>query len=139
MKMMIRRYSELRSILTFEERYHYLRITGSVGKSTFGYDRAFNQEFYRSAEWRLARRQVIVRDNGCDLGVEGYEIGGPITVHHMNPLTLEDLEKNIQMILDPEFLICTSGPTHLAIHYGEESNLVRLPKERQPGDTSPWL
>lgn len=137
--MKIRTFSELKNLGSFEERYHYLRIVGSVGKSTFGFDRAFNQEFYRSAEWRHIRQQVIVRDNGLDLGVEGFEIGGPITVHHMNPLTLDDLERNIQRILDPEFLICVSGPTHLAIHYGEESDLVRLPKARQSGDTSPWL
>ncbi len=139
MKTKIRTYSELISLPTFEERYQYLRIVGSVGKSTFGYDRIFNQEFYRSTEWRLARRQVIVRDDGCDLGVEGLEIGGPITVHHMNPLTLEDLDRNFHKILNPEFLICVSSSTHLAIHYGNEENLIKLPKARQPGDTTPWL
>lgn len=139
MKTTIRTYPELKLLPTFEERYHYLRIIGSVGSFTFGYDRVFNQEFYTSTEWRSVRRQVIVRDNGCDLGIEGFEIGGIITVHHMNPLTLEDLEKNIHKILNPDFLISVSSSTHLAIHYGNESNLIRLPKARQPGDTSPWL
>jgi hypothetical protein len=138
MKQIIRRYSDLKLLATFEERYQFLRITGSVGRSTFGYDRVFNQEFYRSTEWRLARRQVIVRDNGRDLGIEGFEIGGVITVHHMNPLTLNDIENNIRRILDPEYLICVSGSTHLAIHYGDESNLIRLSKPREPGDTNLW-
>ncbi len=136
---MIRTYSELVKLRTFEERYQYLKISGSVGRATFGIDRIFNQEFYRAAEWRQIRRRVIVRDDGRDLGVEGFEIGGPITVHHMNPITLEDLDSDPGKILNPEFLICVSNSTHLAIHYGDESNLVRLPKARQPGDTSPWL
>lgn len=139
MKTTIRTYSELSSIVTFEERFKYLKITGSVGKATFGYDRGFNQAFYTSAEWRNARRAVIVRDNGRDLGVEGFEIGGPITVHHMNPLTLDDIERNFEKIINPEYLICVSGPTHLAIHYGDESDLITLPKAREPGDTIPWL
>lgn len=137
--MKTRTYSELTKLQTFEDRFSYLRLTGSVGKLTFGFDRAFNQEFYRSPEWRHIRQQVIVRDNGWDLGIEEYAIGGPITVHHMNPITLDDLEKNPKVLLDPDFLICVSSTTHQAIHYGDESNLIRLPKARQPGDTTPWL
>lgn len=136
--MTIRCYTDLVNITGFQERYAYLRLTGIVGAMSFGFERRFNQEFYSSPEWRRIRRQVIVRDDGLDLGVPGYEIGGPITVHHMNPVTIEALEQGDPTIFDPEFLISVSGKTHLAIHYGDSSNLPQLPIERLPGDTRLW-
>lgn len=135
---MIRTYSELMSISSFEDRYRYLKLSGSVGKDTFGFDRYLNQIFYRSDEWRSIRNHVIVRDNGCDLGVEGYEIYGRIYIHHMNPLTVKDVISRSESLLDPEFLICVSFNTHQAIHYGDESNLVLPPVERTLNDTCPW-
>lgn len=135
---MIRTYSELISISSFEDRYRYLKLSGSVGKDTFGFDRYLNQIFYRSDEWRSIRNHVIVRDNGCDLGVEGYEIYGRIYIHHMNPMTVKDVIGRSESLLDPEFLICASFNTHQAIHYGDESNLVLPPVERTLNDTCPW-
>ena len=134
----IRSYSELRRITTFEERYKYLQLGGIVGKDTFGFDRYINQIFYRSQKWRSIRDQVIIRDNGCDLGVEGYDIYGRILIHHMNPITLEDVEKESDFLLNPEYLICTTHNTHNAIHYGDEKLLITAPIERTKNDTCPW-
>ena len=134
----IRSYSELRRITTFEERYKYLQLGGIVGKDTFGFDRYLNQIFYRSQKWRSIRDQVIIRDNGCDLGVEGCDIYGRILIHHMNPITLEDIERESDFLLNPEYLICTTHNTHNAIHYGEEKLLITAPIERTKNDTCPW-
>lgn len=136
--MNIRTYSELSKLQTFAERYQYLRLSGAVGEETFGFDRYLNQVFYKSKEWKRVRDYVIVRDNGCDLGVEGYEIHGRILVHHMNPITLKDIEQRSDIILDPEFLISTVHNTHNAIHYGDESLLIQDPIIRKPNDTCPW-
>jgi hypothetical protein len=123
--MITRRYSELRRLQTFEERYAYLRLDGQVGQVTFGFDRWVNQQFYTSFEWKHARNEVILRDNGCDLGIRGHEVPFGLLVHHMNPLTVEDIERGEDWIIDPEFLICTSKRTHNAIHYGDDSLLPR--------------
>ena len=136
--MIIRTYSELSLLPTFEERYRYLRLTGQVGQETFGFDRYLNQVFYRSQRWKKVRDHVIIRDNGCDLGVEGYEIHGRIIIHHMNPITIEDIERESSYLLDPEFLICTVHNTHNAIHYGDERLLITAPIERTINDTCPW-
>ena len=133
-----RTYSELSRLSTFEDRYQYLKLGGSVGESTFGFDRWVNQEFYRSREWKNVRDQVIVRDNGCDLGVLGYEIYSNLMVHHMNPISVDDIVHGFEWILDPNFLITTSHRTHNAIHYGDESLLPRGPVERKFGDTHLW-
>lgn len=135
---MIRTYSELSTIHSFEDRYRYLRLNGSVGSETFGFDRIFNQQFYRSREWKAIRDHIIVRDNGCDLGVEGYEIHGRIYIHHMNPIMLEDIETTSEFLLDPEYLITTTHGTHNAIHYGDEDLLILPPVERSKNDTCPW-
>ena len=135
---MIRTYSELKSLATFKERYEYLRLGGIVGEETFGFDRYMNQIFYRSKEWASIRREVIIRDNGCDLGIEDREIQGCIIVHHMNPITLDDIYHGSDFLLNPEYLICTSLNTHNAIHYGDESILFTIPPERTPNDTCPW-
>lgn len=136
--MITKRYSELASLNTFEERYDYLRLGGTVGKETFGYDRIFNQRFYSSYEWKRIRDQVIVRDSGCDLGIPGRKIHGSIYIHHMNPIELQDIESASDILLNPEYLICTSFNTHNAIHYGDESLLVKDPIARKPNDTCPW-
>lgn len=137
--MSIKTYSELIKFTTYEERYQYLRLSGFVGKETFGFDRYLNQVFYqRDPRWKKIRDYVIVRDNGCDLGVEGYEIRGRILVHHMNPVTLEDLERESEYLLDPEFLISTAHITHNAIHYGDEGLLIKPPVVRTQYDTCPW-
>lgn len=138
MKMITRTYTELSRLKTFKERYEYLKLSGRVGQSTFGYDRYLNQILYKSPKWRKARDAVIIRDNGCDLGVEGYEIYDKIIVHHMNPITVEDIENENKDIFNPEFLISSSDITHKAIHYGDEDLLPKLPIERRPGDTIPW-
>lgn len=136
--MKTRSYRELRRIETFEERFEYLSLRGSVGESTFGFDRWINQHFYTSREWSTVRTQVIVRDNGCDLGIAGYEIHVGLLVHHMNPVTLDDIRHSEEWILDPNYLITTSLRTHNAIHYGDASLLPRGPVVRQPGDTKLW-
>lgn len=136
--MMIRTYSELITLPTFEERYRYLRLDGTVGADTFGFDRIFNQRFYTSTEWRSIRNFVIVRDNGCDLGIDDRVINGRIIIHHLNPVTLEDIERHIDRLLDPEFLISVSHDTHNAIHYGDERLIVTAPIERMRNDTCPW-
>lgn len=136
--MNIRKYSELCRLETFEGRYRYLELRGRVGRKTFGFDRVINQRFYHSHEWKTVRNEVIVRDNGCDLGVLGFEIHSGLLIHHMNPISLEDLEYGGAWILDPNFLITTSLATHNAIHYGDESLLPRGPVERKPRDTTLW-
>lgn len=135
---MIRSYSELRDLTSFAERYHYLALKGQVGESTFGYDRWMNQQFYRSREWRLLREEVIVRDDGCDLGIRGYEINHGLYVHHMNPISAADLSRGDPDVLNPEYLITVTHQTHNAIHYGDESLLPQIPVERRPGDTTLW-
>ena len=136
--MNIRTYSELSQLATFEERYRYLRLGGRVGKETFGFDRWINQTFYKDPEWLKVRDIVIIRDNGCDLGIEGREIYSRIIVHHMNPITKADILDRSKFLLDPEYLICTVKNTHDAIHYGDENLLITLPMERSPNDTCPW-
>lgn len=135
---MIRTYSELSKLQTFEERYAYLKLSGAVGTETFGYDRYLNQIFYRSREWKSIRDKVIIRDEGCDLGADGYEIHGRIYIHHMNPIMPKDIENKTEFLLDPEYLITTTHSTHNAIHYGDESLLPLVPKERTANDTCPW-
>lgn len=137
-KMIIRTYSELITLPTFEDRYRYLQLNGAVGKDTFGFDRYINQQFYRSKEWQRIRDEVIIRDNACDLGMEGYEIHGRIYVHHMNPIMVQDIQSNSDYLMNPEFLICTTHRTHNAIHYGDENLLARAPIERTKNDTCPW-
>lgn len=137
---MLRTYSEALSFPTFEERYNYLRLSGMVGKDTFGFDRVFNQMFYSSSEWRAIRNFVITRDNGCDLAFPDRAIYKPqkILIHHINPISIEDIKENSDLLLNPEFLIVTSFDTHNAIHYGD-SNLIRNRiVERKPNDTCPW-
>lgn len=136
--MSIKTYSELSKLKTFEERYQYLRLSGTVGEDTFGFDRFLNQAFYRSRDWKSIRDFVIVRDNGRDLGMEGYEIFGKIYIHHMNPITQLDIQCRSEFLLNPEYLITTTHTTHNAIHYGDETLLVQIPLERTPNDTCPW-
>lgn len=135
----IRCYSELSNLKTFEERYEYLRLDGVVGEETFGFDRYLNQQFYQNdPDWKRSRRTVIMRDLGCDLGIEDREIHGRIIVHHMNPITMYDLVNRTKYLLDPEYLICTLDSTHNAIHYGDEQLLMKGPVERTKNDTCPW-
>ena len=136
--MTIRTYSELITFPTFEERYEYLRLKGRVGEETFGFERYLNQVFYKSKEWRSIRDYVIARDNGCDLGMEGYEIHGQILIHHINPITKEDILQRRDVLLNPEYLITTVKNTHDAIHYGDINLLVTSPIERKKNDTCPW-
>ena len=137
-QMVIKTYSKLITLPTFEERYEYLKLGGKVGEYTFGFDRYLNQMFYKTEEWIRIRNQVIVRDNGCDLGIEGREIYGRIIVHHMNPITMTDLINRSPLILDPEYLISTVKSTHDAIHYGDINSLIKDPIERSKNDTCPW-
>lgn len=135
----IRTYSELKELKTFEERFKYLKLGGVVGAETFGFDRYFNQKFYTTTEWKQLRNRIIVRDLGCDLGCEDHEIFGQrIVIHHMNPIDLEDIEKKSDFLLNPEFLITTIHSTHNAIHYGDESLIITAPIERRRNDTCPW-
>lgn len=138
MKTNIRTYSELIKLSTFEERYRYLQLDGKVGEETFGFDRYLNQIFYKSKEWRSVRNHVILRDNGCDLGIEGREIHGRILIHHMNPITKEDILNRTDFLMNPEYLISTIETTHNAIHYGDEDLLMKDPIERRKNDTCPW-
>lgn len=132
-------YSELKQLNSFEERYKYLKLHGEVGKDTFGFDRYFNQKFYKSKEWKNVRNAVIVRDSACDLGIPGREINGPVYIHHMNPINIDDISESTEYLLNPEYLICVSQETHNAIHYG---NLDYTKKQevvdRTPNDTCPW-
>lgn len=138
MKKMIRAYSELIKLKTFKDRFEYLKLDGIVGEETFGFDRYMNQIFYKSREWTSVRQSVIIRDNGCDLGVEGYEIHGKILIHHMNPINLSDIVHKTDELLNPDYLITTVLSTHNAIHYGDASLLPVLPIERRANDTCPW-
>lgn len=136
--MSIRTYSELIKIPTFTERFEYLRLDGIVGEETFGFDRYLNQVFYKSKAWLEARDYVIIRDFGCDLGIEGREIFGRILVHHMNPIRKEDIISRSKFLLNPEYLICVSKNTHDAIHYGDIGLLISEPIERTKNDMCPW-
>ena len=136
--MSIKTYSELIQLPTFEERFQYLKLSGGVGKETFGFDRYLNQNFYRSAAWKRVRDQVIVRDNGCDLGIDDRIIYGKILIHHMNPINDRDILDLTDILLNPEYLICVSHLTHNAIHYSDESLLPREPIVRFKNDTCPW-
>lgn len=138
MSTIIRTYSELSQLKTFKERYEYLRLNGKVSEETFGFDRYLNQMFYKSNEWKSIRDFVIIRDNGCDLGIDGYDIFGKILIHHMNPISLEDIARRSDFLLNPEYLITTVLSTHNAIHYGDESLLVLAPIARARNDTCPW-
>lgn len=131
-------YSELKRLRTFEERFEYLRLNGFVAESTFGSHRFLNQDFYRTKEWKRVRHEVIIRDNACDLGIDGYDIYDKIYIHHMNPITIDDILDRRREVLDPEYLICVSFSTHNAIHYGDTSLLPPEPIERRPGDTTLW-
>ena len=135
---MSRSYSELILLPTFKERYEYLRLDGVIGEETFGFDRYVNQRFYKSREWKQVRDLVIIRDNGCDLGIEGFNIYGKILIHHMNPIMLRDIQNATEFLLNPEYLICTTLDTHNAIHYGDSNLLVTAPLERTKNDTCPW-
>jgi len=131
-------YRELQRLRSFLDRFEYLKLGGTVGRSTFGYDRYLNQMLYTSRRWRRTRDGIIIRDNGCDLGMDDYEIFGRILVHHINPVTLEDVEEDRDIVYDPENLIITTHSTHNAIHYGDVSLLPKLPIERTRNDTCPW-
>lgn len=133
-----RTYLELSRLETFEERFHYLELKGLVGLTSFGFDRWINQRFYKSLEWKSVRNHVIVRDNGCDLGIPGYEIHSGLLIHHMNPISVNDIKHGEDWIVDPNFLITTSLQTHNAIHYGDDSLLPRGPIVRKSGDTTLW-
>lgn len=137
--MAIRTYSELITLPTFEDRFKYCQLNGSVGYDTFGYDRYINQLLYqRSQRWKRVRDEVIIRDNGCDLAMPGYEIRDRILVHHLNPLTVKDIENESDFVFNPEYLICTTHNTHNAIHYSDENLLIKPPIERTKYDTCPW-
>lgn len=135
---MIRTYTELSSIDSFEDRLRYLKLNGNVGSETFGFDRYLNQLFYRSPEWKKIRNEVIIRDNACDLGVEGFELDSRIIIHHMNPISKDDIINQTDLLLNPEYLICTSHRTHQAIHYGDEELIQPRLIERKRNDTCPW-
>ena len=136
--MSIRTYSELITIPTFEERFEYLQLKGSVGKDTFGYDRYLNQVLYRSPEWKRLRNQIIIRDGGCDLACDGYDIYNKVLIHHLNPITVEDILARSRKVFDPDNLVCVSHNTHNAIHYGDVDLLVTGPIIRTKNDTCPW-
>lgn len=136
--MTIRSYSELRRISDFKERFEYLALRGVVGDRTFGFDRYMNQKFYTSRQWRQVRDQVIVRDEGCDLGMTGFDIHSRLYIHHLNPMTADDLKNGEESVLDPEYLVATTHRTHNAIHYGDANLLAKPFVERRPGDTRMW-
>lgn len=138
MRTNIRTYSELILLPTFEERFEYLKLDGFVGQETFGFDRYLNQIFYRSPEWKRLRNEIIIRDNACDLGMEDRDIFGRIFIHHMNPITKDDVLSRSDILLNPEYLICVSKLTHDAIHYGDKDLLIMDPVVRRPNDTCPW-
>lgn len=139
MQQFKRSYRELSRLPTFEERYRYLRLQGKVGKDTFGFDRYLNQALYSSVEWKRFRREILIRDDGCDLGIPDRLIAGKVLIHHINPLSIEDIEKRSSVIFDPNNVICVSHMTHQAIHYGDENLLPKDPVVRRPGDHCPWL
>lgn len=136
--MIIKSYSKMLTFPTLEERFRYLELKGSVGKDTFGYDRYLNQILYHSGEWKSFRNDIIIRDNGCDLACEGHEIHKRILVHHINPITVEDVLNRSTKVFDPENVVCVSHMTHNAIHYGDENLLITAPVERSQNDTCPW-
>ena len=136
--MSIKTYSELITIPTFEERFEYLQLKGSVGKDTFGYDRYLNQVLYRSPEWKRLRNQIIIRDSGCDLACDGYDIHFKVFIHHLNPITVEDVLARSRKVFDPDNLVCVSHNTHNAIHYGDVDLLATGPIIRTKNDTCPW-
>lgn len=136
--MEIKCYSELKKLKTFNERFNYLKLDGVIGEETFGYDRILNQVLYKSKKWREVRNEVLVRDNGNDLGVEGYQISGKAIIHHMNPITVDDVLNEREWIYDPEYLITVSNTTHNAIHYSSEDILPKDPIERSKNDTCLW-
>lgn len=138
MSTMNRSYSELAKLKTFEERFEYLKLSAKIGEDTFGRERFLNQHFYGTPEWRALRREALIRDDGCDLGIEGYPIGSRVEVHHINPITAEQIQNRDPCLLDLENVICVSPNTHKAIHYGDASLLPKDPVERQPNDTCPW-
>jgi hypothetical protein len=136
---MIRTYTDLSELKTFKERFEYLKLSdGCVGNDTFGFDRYLNQRFYKTSEWRRLRDELILRDEGCDLGVDGYRIYGRIIIHHMNPITKDDILHQTDYLMNPDFLICTTHNTHNAIHYGDENLLITEPIERTKNDTCLW-
>ena len=136
--MSIKTYSELILLPTFEERFKYLQLNGRVCDDTFGFDRYINQKFYRSAEWKRIRDYIIIRDNGCDLAADGYEIHGRILIHHMNPITISDIKFSTEYLMNPDYLICVTHNTHNAIHYGDEKQIITGPIVRTKNDTCPW-
>lgn len=136
--MTIRTYTELMKLQTFEERFRYLKLVARVGEETFGFDRYLNQQFYHSQEWKSIRNEIIIRDNACDLGITGREMNKGIIIHHMNPITKDDLIHQSDFLLNPDYLICVSKKTHSAIHYGDESLLFDGLVERFKNDTCPW-
>ena len=133
-----RSYQELITLKTFDDRFDYLKLNGLVGEDTFGYHRYLNQTLYRSPEWKRLRRDIIIRDNGCDLGLEGYAINSNILIHHMNPITIDNIKNRDYIVFDVNNLICVSHETHNAIHYSDENLLFKTPIERAPNDTCPW-
>lgn len=136
--MSTRTYSELIEIPSFVERFRYLKIGGQIGDETFGFSRWLNQVLYKSDEWKRFRNSIIIRDEGCDLAVPGFDVDKHIIVHHLNPITKDDVLQRASCIFDPENVVCTSLNTHNAIHYGDESILIVAPLERKPNDTCPW-
>lgn len=136
--MNIKTYSEMSKLGTFKERFEYLKLNGRVGESTFGFDRYLNQIFYKSDRWKSVRDKVILRDNGCDLGVEGRDIHTRVLIHHMNPITIDDIRNESEYLLNPEYLVCVTHNTHNAIHYGDEHLLFSEPIKRTKNDTCPW-
>ena len=138
MSQTIRTYSELITLPTFKERFDYLSLQGTVGLDTFGSHRYLNQRFYNSLEWKNLKRQIIIRDNGCDLGMDGYEIYGPILIHHLNPINMDDILSLSEFLLNPNYLVCTSLSAHNAIHYSDESFISLGSIERKPNDTCLW-
>lgn len=134
----MRTFDELSKLTSFTERFKYLQLVGEVGTETFGFDRYVNQKFYKSPEWKRVRDFVILRDNGCDLGIQDRPIAGRILIHHMNPIRLNDIVGRSELLLNPDYLICVSHDTHNAIHYGDEKLLIKEPVKRTPGDTCPW-
>lgn len=134
----IKNYTELSKLLTFEERFEYLKLSGMVGVETFGFDKYLRNRFLKTPEWKKVRNEIIIRDQGCDLGIDDRIITGKILIHHMNPMNPEDIVNRIEYLLNPEYLIATSLLTHNAIHYGDEKLLIRSPTERMPNDTCPW-
>ena len=134
----IKSYTELSKLKTFNDRFNYLKLDGEAGEETFGYDRILNQVLYKSAKWRKVRDKVLIRDNGNDLGIEGYQINGRVIIHHMNPITVDDVLKEREWIFDPEYLITVSDLTHKAIHYSNENILPKEPVERTQNDTCLW-